>query len=132
MVTTIVPVGPALVHPTHVWRMKNVESHVSPDGRLQFLVVADPDGDLALGFDGFPWHTHADILASLSGLEQAQAVRRYIDDLLDDKSVIALWGVPGEVRDVWVSEEPARDAHYPIEGEVIELRYWSGRPWAGP
>jgi hypothetical protein len=111
--------------------MKSVEDHVSPDGRLRFLVVADPDGDLVLGFDGFPWHAHADILASLSGLEQAKAVRRYVDDLLDDKSVIALWGVPGEVRDVWVSEEPARDADYPIEGEVIELRYWSGRPWAG-
>ena len=111
--------------------MTNVEEHVSPDGRLRFLVVADPDGDLALGFDGFPWHTHADILAALSGLEPAEAVRRYVDDLLDDRSVIALRGVPGEVRDVWVSEEPAQDAACPIEGEVIELRYWSGRPWAG-
>jgi len=102
-----------------------------PRRPLAVLGRRRPDGDLALGFDGFPWHTHADILASLSGLEQAKAVRRYVDDLLDDKSVMALWGVPGEVRDVWVSEEPARDAEYPIEGEVIELRYWSGRPWPG-
>jgi hypothetical protein len=110
--------------------MKNIEDHLSPDGRLRFLVVADSD-DVALGFDGFPWHTHADILASLSGLEEAEAVRRYVDDLLDDKSVIALWGVPGEVQDVWISEEPAREADYPLEGEVIELRHWSGRPWSG-
>ena len=111
--------------------MANVEEHVSPDGRLRFLVVAGPDGDLALGFDGYPWHTHADILAELSGLVQSEAVRRYVDGLLNDESAIALWGIPGEVRDVWVSEDPARDAAYPIEGEVIELRYWSGRPWAG-
>jgi len=31
-----------------------VEEHVSPDGRLRFLVVTDDDGDVTLGFDGFP------------------------------------------------------------------------------
>jgi hypothetical protein len=97
---------------------------------LRLLVNAAPDGDLALGFDGFPWHTHADLLAEACGLEEGAAVRRFLDDLLNDRTVIALWGVPGEVRDVWVSEEPDRDAVYPLEGEVIELRYWSGRPWA--
>jgi hypothetical protein len=111
--------------------MATVEEHVGPDGRLRFLVAADPDGDLSLGFDGFPWHTHADILASLSGAGQDEAVRRFVDDLLGDRSVVALWGGPGEVRDVWVPEEPSRDADYPIESEVIELRYWSGRLWAG-
>lgn len=108
-----------------------VEEHVSPDGRLRFLVVADPHGDLTLGFDGFPWHTHADILASSSGMAEAEAVRRYVDDLLADKAVVALWGGAGEIRDAWISEDPARDASYPMEGEVIHLRYWSGRPWAG-
>jgi hypothetical protein len=109
--------------------MTNLEAHVSPDGLLRFLVVVYPDGDIALGFDGFPWHTHADILTSLLGLEPGEAIRRYVDDLLNDKSVIAVCGVPGEVRDVWITEEPARDATYPIEGEVIDLRYWSGRAW---
>jgi len=109
--------------------MTKVEEYVSPDGRLRFLVVAHPDGDLTLGFDGFPWHTHADILASLSGMGTAEAIRRYVEDLLDDEAVVALWGVPGEVRDVWISEDPARDVGYPTEGEVINLRYWSGRPW---
>ena len=111
--------------------MAIIEEHVSPDGRLRFLIVADPEGDLSLGFDGYSWHTHADILAALSGLDQAEAVRQYVADLLGDESVIALWGIPGEVRDVWISDDPARNASYPIQGEVIELRYWSGRPWAG-
>ncbi len=110
--------------------MSIVEEHLSPDGHLRFRVVAAESGDLLLGFDGFAWHTHADILASLSGLPESEAVRRFVDDLLNDRAVIVLWGVPGEVRDVWVSEEPARDADYPLEGESIELRYWSGRPWA--
>jgi hypothetical protein len=110
---------------------QTVEEHVSPDGRLRFLVVADPNGDLALGFDGYPWHTHADILASLSGLAAAGAVRQFVDDLRSDKSVIAVWGVPGNVEDVWVSEDPTRDAAYPQVGEIIELRHWSGRPWDG-
>ena len=107
--------------------MGTVGEHVSPDGLLRFLVL-DAEGDLTLGFDGYPWHTHGDILASLSGLPEPEAVRRFLDDLFGDKSTIALWGVPGELRDVWVSEEPTRDAAYPLDGETIELRYWSGRP----
>ena len=111
--------------------MANVEEHVSPDGCLRFLVVAGPDGDLVLGFDGYPWHTHADILAEVSGLGQPEAVRQYVADLLHDRLAIALWGSPGEIRDVWVPDDPARDAAYPLEGEVIRLRYWRRRPRPG-
>lgn len=106
-----------------------LEEHVSPDGQLRFVVVAHPDGDVSLGFDGFSWHTHADILAALSDQSEESAVRLFVSDLLNDRSAIALWGVPGEVRDVWISSDPDRDSCYPIEGETIELRYWSGRPW---
>jgi hypothetical protein len=111
--------------------VQTIEEHVSPDGRLRFLVLSYPDGDVALGFDGYPSHTHADILATLSGLAAADAVRQFVDDLLSDKSVIAVWGVPGKVEDVCVSEDPARDAAYQQVGEIIELRHWSGRPWDG-
>ncbi|WZO96042.1 hypothetical protein EP7_003015 [Isosphaeraceae bacterium EP7] len=110
--------------------MQNLEDHVSPDGRLRFLIFADRDGDLTLGFDGYSWHTHADILASISGLAQTVAVRRFVDNLINDRSVIAILTIPGEIGDAWVTEEPASDANYPIEGETIELRYWSGRPWS--
>jgi hypothetical protein len=114
------------------WIMANIEEHVSPDGRFRFLVVAGPDGDLVLSFDGYPWHTHADILAVLSGLDQSEAVRLYVVDLLNDESAIALWGIPGEVRDVWVSEDPAGDAAYPIEGEMIEHDTGAGTRGAAP
>jgi hypothetical protein len=111
-----------------------VEEHVSPDGRLRFLVVTGDDGDVKLGFDGFPWHTHADILAALTGLPEAEAVRRYVADLVGGNSVIVLWSVGGELRDIWVSDDPAKDAGYASTayaepGEAVALRYWDGRAW---
>jgi hypothetical protein len=106
-----------------------VEEHISPDGRLTFLVVQGEDGDVSMGFAGFPWHTHADILAALAGLSEAEAVRRYVDDLIGGVSVVALWSVAGELRDIWVSENPERDADYPQAGESIELRFWDGSQW---
>ena len=44
--------------------MGNTREYISPDGRLRFVVVTGDDGDVALGFDGFAWHTHADMLAT--------------------------------------------------------------------
>jgi hypothetical protein len=41
--------------------MMAVERHTSPD-RLIELVVIVPDGDWTIGFVGYPWHTHGDIL----------------------------------------------------------------------
>ncbi len=109
--------------------MRTVEEHVSSDGRLRFLVVADPEGDLTLGFDGSPWHTHADILAAMSGLTQPVALRQFIDDLLGDRSVIAIQSIPGEVQYIWITDDPNQDLANLREGETYEFRYWSGRPW---
>jgi len=106
-----------------------LEEHVSPDGRLLFRVAASADGDVCLGFVGFPWHTHGDILAATTGLPQAQAIRQFVDDLVGGKSVIVLWSVGGELRDVWVSDAPETDAAYAQPGESVELRYWDGRAW---
>jgi hypothetical protein len=112
-----------------------VEKHVSPDGLLRFSVITGNDGDVTLGFDGFPWHTHADILAATTGLPQAEAVRRFVGDLVRGRSVIVLWSVGGELRDVWVSDDPARDAGYASSasaqpGESVLLCYWDGRAWS--
>jgi hypothetical protein len=111
-----------------------VEEHVSPDGRLRFRVVTDDGGDVTLGFDGFPWHTHADVLAATTGVPEAEAVRRFVADLLGGVSVVVLWSVGDELQDVWVSDDPARDAGYASSpyaqpGESVALRYWDGRPW---
>lgn len=107
-----------------------MEEHASPDGRLRFRVAISDDGDVSLGFVGFPWHTHADILVATTGLPQPEAVRQFVDDLIGGKSVIVLWSVGGQLQDVWVSNEPERDAAYPRPGESVELRYWDGRAWS--
>ncbi len=39
------------------------EEHRTPDGALT-LVVSHEDDDITIGFDGFQWHTHGDVLAA--------------------------------------------------------------------
>jgi hypothetical protein len=104
-----------------------IEEHQSPDGLLRFMVSRDLDGDIALGFDGFPWHTHADILASLSGLSGNAPVRQFVDDLLNGRAIIAIARAGNTIRDVWVTDEPSPDKYKP-ENETIEFRYWDGTP----
>jgi len=107
--------------------MQIVEEHRSADALLRFIVCRDNDGDLSLGFDGFTWHTHAEILAELSDLPQDAALRRYVDALLRDKAIIAIARVGGKIRDVWVMDE-ARPDKYKPEDETVQFRYWSGKP----
>lgn len=111
---------------------KELARHVSPDGLLTFVVVADEGGDVALGFEGYPWHTHADILAALSGTVPEVAVERFVAALLGNKAVIAVATVAGRIEDVWVSDDPLKaDPHKPSD-EAIELRSWDGTPWRAP
>jgi len=42
--------------------MNSPEEHVSPDRLLRLLVVRE-DGDITIGFAGYPWHTHGDVVA---------------------------------------------------------------------
>ena len=106
-----------------------VEQHRSPDGLLTLKVGREADGDVCIGFDGYSWHTHADILASLSGLREDEAVRRFVDGLLGGRAIIAVARVGGKIRDVWVADEPVADKYKP-DDETIEFRYWDGRPAA--
>jgi hypothetical protein len=104
--------------------------YVSPDGSLRFLVVTADDGDVALGFQGFAWHTHADLLAAAACIPEAEAVGQFVEDLLGNRSVIAVSRVRGEVRDVWITDDPDSEFLDLLEGETIELRYWDGRKWS--
>jgi hypothetical protein len=105
--------------------------YASPDGRLKFRVVC-PDGDLTMGFDGFPWHTHASILAGLYGLSEAEATDRLVAELVANVSVIAVQRIGGNMTDVWIAEDPAADLvsynRYGASDETIEFRRWDGTP----
>ena len=106
--------------------MSLLEEHRTPDGSFRFIVDRDGDGDVALGFDGFSWHTHGDILAALSGLPLEAAVRQFVDALLSGHSVIAVSRIGGEVRDVWVADPPYEADQYTPPEETIEFRRWDG------
>lgn len=108
--------------------MNPVTEHISPDGLLRFVIERDGD-DLSLGFAGYPWHTHADILAASFGVPEQVAIARFVEDLLNDRSVVALSLVGGKVQDVWITDDPVSDLRYKPEEESIEFRYWSGHPW---
>jgi len=111
--------------------MASTRDYISPDGSLRLLVVTEDDGDVALGFDGFAWHTHADILAAEAGIPQKEAVEEFVQAVLSNRAILAVSRIEGKVHDVWVTDDPASECHYLSEGESLELRYWDGRPWSG-
>jgi hypothetical protein len=106
-----------------------VGEHVSPDGQLKFIVIC-PDGDLTMGFDGFPWHTHGSIVAALSGDDEISATERYVADLVGSHSVIALRRTAGVLKDVWITDDPAGAVEdckrYGTSDETVEFRLWDG------
>jgi hypothetical protein len=103
-------------------------AHVSPDGILRFVIMRDDD-NVSLGFDGYVWHTHSDLLAVSYGVSEQTAVARFVEDLLNDRVIIVVSRVAGSIRDVWVTDDPASELLYKTEEEDIEFRFWSGRPW---
>jgi hypothetical protein len=109
--------------------MQIIEQHVSPDGLLRFIAYRCDDGDICLGFEGhgLAWHTHASILAELSGLPDDAAVKKYIGDLINGRSIIEITRVNGEIRFVAIVDGP-HDDPYKQADERVELRYWDGSP----
>lgn len=105
--------------------------YVSPDGQLRFL-VACPEGDWTIGFDGFPWHTHGSILAVLAGQDEGAAVELFLADLIGNISIIALRRVSGRLVDISVTDDPADDLsnckQYGGPDETVEFRLWNGTP----
>jgi hypothetical protein len=108
--------------------MQIIEQHTSDDGLLKFVVHRDDDGDTTLGFEGFAWHTHADLLACRSELPEAEAVRDFINDVLEDRAVIAVSRIGNAICDVWITDDPTYELRYKPDEETIEFRYWSGNP----
>ena len=110
--------------------MKRRREYVSPDNQLRFVVHYD-ERDVSLGFEGFPWHTHADLLASEFGTSEELAVDRFVSDLLSDRSILAVSRIGGTISDVWITADPLSDLLYKADDELLEFRYWSGRQWKG-
>ena len=106
----------------------HIREYVSPDNQLRFIVVHD-EQDISLGFEGFPWHTHADLLASIFGISEELAVNRYVSDLLNDRCIIVVSWIGGRIHDIWITADPTADLRYKPKDEILEFRYWSGAQW---
>ncbi|MCB9925561.1 MAG: hypothetical protein H6822_25650 [Planctomycetaceae bacterium] len=105
------------------------EEHLSPDGTLALQVKLLDGGDVAIGFRGHAWHTHADILASVSGCPESDAVRRFVEDVLADRAIIAVQSFDDVVHDVWITDDPSSHRKYQQANETLNFRYWSGRKY---
>lgn len=110
--------------------MAIVERHVSPDGLLRLIVECDDD-DWAVGFEGFAWHTHGDLLEPFgyAGTVE-QRVRAFVDDIVASRWVIVVSRLDGMLHDAWVTDDPTRnELKYAEPNETIEKRLWNGLPY---
>jgi hypothetical protein len=109
------------------------QEYISPDRQLRLLVTS-PDGDVTIGFAGCPAHTHGSILADLFQCDEAEAVRRFVSDIVQSRVVIAIWRTGGQLKDIWLPEhegqtlrdEIARLARHGEPRDTIEFRLWDG------
>lgn len=113
--------------------MAIVERHESPG--LQLTLFVDlTDGDWTIGFEGFPYHTHGDILSETeyAGTPE-QATRAFVKEIVESLRPIVIWRVDGRIRDLSMphkldrSQLQANLDKYGLPGETFELRYWNGQ-----
>lgn len=100
------------------------------------FVVVRHDGDVTLGFEGSPWHTHGDLISALTELAIEEAVGSFVDALLDNRTIVAVTTVEGVVRDIWIADLPIGPDPYKPENESNAFRLWDGTPcgidWSPP
>ncbi|MCK6472013.1 MAG: hypothetical protein L6R28_09730 [Planctomycetes bacterium] len=106
--------------------MEILEEHKSPDGLLTLQVVAGDDGLTTIGFAGLPWHTHAEILASVNWTDNATAVKRFVEEMTGDRETIVVAWLNGKIQDAWPTDDPEKELDFQQPGETLEFRLWSG------
>ena len=106
--------------------MNIIEEHYSPDRFLRLIVKRDEEGDTSIGFDGYSWHTHGDILASMSGLPEAEAIREFVNQIINDYQIIVVSRINGEIRKIWPTDDPEGEDEDKLPEESLEFRRWSG------
>jgi hypothetical protein len=103
--------------------MNEPARYTTPDGRFTLVVV--PADDL-IGFEEYRWHTHG---AFLPSVYQIGSVREFLEALFSDRLVMAVSRIGEAVHDVCVTDDPEREKESVPASEILELRYWSGRPY---
>lgn len=106
--------------------MEIIEEHSSVDRLLRLIVSRDANGDISIGFDGYTWHTYGDILESLSGLPQNDAIREFVDRIINDVQIIVVSRLNGKISEVWPTDDPKNELKHKSPEESLEFRRWSG------
>jgi hypothetical protein len=112
--------------------MAIVERYESPDRAIR-LVIDLTDGDWTIGFDGFAWHTHGDILEAW-GYHGApdKMVRAFVQDIISSRKEICVYRIDGRISDIAVpadyTDRPPANDRYAPPNETMETRYWDDRP----
>lgn len=97
-------------------------AYLSPDGVLR-LVVRREKGDITIGFEGHPWHTHGDVVAGERELlgepkcSPEEAARKFVEDLLAGRVAVCAYRLRGQIQDVAATYLPAADDPYLQPGE---------------
>lgn len=107
--------------------MNRASRHVTPDGR--FALIHDPADDDVIGFEGYPWHTHLELLPGLDAEPEIQTMSQLIEALTERRLVLAAARTSGEIDDVWFTDDPESEVEGWEAPRTIELRYWDGQPY---
>ena len=101
--------------------------HSSPDGSL-VLVVDGTDGDLAVRFEGYEWHTHGDLFVGSYGPRRPRRSPR-----LSTRFFPIAWRSPSAVATeqsvTSVSPTIQRRMGMQRRANTYCLRFWSVRAW---
>lgn len=108
-----------------------IERHTSPDGLINLIVDLYRDDQLAdysIGLEGFASHTHGDILAGSRGLPEEEAIRQFVDEILNDKQIFVVSRIDGKVQNIWLTDgDVESELKYKPAEEELEFRFWSGK-----
>ena len=104
----------------------NLASYTSPDGLLTLVIEKASDGETAVGFKGYAWHTHPDILVGTYGSNEEEALKYFVSAILESREVILVYRKNGGVVDAFVSDNLRASLEYSRDDEELELRYWNG------
>ena len=103
---------------------EKIREFVSPDGVLRFQVRSS-SSDIYLGFEGFPWHTHGDLLVQ-SSESSTVAAHRFVAMLVEGELTVAVLRVGGTIQNIWITDDPRSDVRYSQPDDHIEFRRWNG------
>jgi hypothetical protein len=106
--------------------MKILTRHNSPDGGLSLLIVEDAGGR-SVGFVDGNIGIPADITSEHLSRPTADAMSQFVADVLAGRHLLAIVrSRTGELRDVFVADNPKKALGYARPDEEIKLRYWDG------